>query len=107
MGPLESALTAKALGWQVPEGKGRMAGFGSYGETLEALEKALAPRPYLCGEQFTAADVYVGSSAGWGLMFGTIEARPAFEAYARRLSTRPAAQPATQISEAFLNQANV
>lgn len=103
-GPLESAVTAKALGWQVPEGKGVMAGFGSYGDTLDALEKALAPGPYICGEQFTAADVYVGSSLGWGLMFGTITARPAFEAYVKRVQARPAAQQASRINEDFMQQ---
>ena len=49
--------------------------------TIDALEAALAPGPYICGEQFTAADVYVGAQIGWGMMFGTIEKRPAFEDY--------------------------
>jgi glutathione S-transferase len=101
-GPLEAAVTAKALGWQVPEGKGVMAGFGSLGETLAALEQALTPGPYICGEQFTAADVYVGSSLGWGMLFGTIEKRPVFEAYAQRVRARPAAQQADRLNEAYL-----
>ena len=49
------------------------------------------PGPYICGEQFTAADVYVGAQIGWGMMFGTIEKRPAFEDYFGRLQARPAA----------------
>ena len=40
-------------------------------------------------------------------MFGTIEARPAFEAYVKRMRGRPAAQQATQINEAFMNQNKV
>ena len=103
-GPLESAVTAKALGWQVPDGKSVMAGFGSFRETLDALEQALTPGPYLCGEQFTAADVYVGSSLGWGLLFGTIESRPVFQAYAERLRARPATQQADRINEAYLQR---
>ncbi|NMM08628.1 glutathione S-transferase family protein [Polaromonas sp.] len=103
-GPLEAAVTAKALGWQVPEGKGVMAGFGSFGETLAALETALTPGPYICGEQFTAADVYVGSSLGCGLLFGSIEPRPVFTAYAERLRARPAAQQADRINEAYLQR---
>jgi glutathione S-transferase len=88
----------------VPEGKGAMVGFGSFGETLDALEQALTPGPYICGEQFTAADVYVGASLGWGLLFGTIEARPVFTAYAERLRARPAAQQADRINEAYLQR---
>lgn len=98
-GPLEQAVTAKALGWQVPEGKSSMVGFGSFAQTIDALEQALAPGPYLCGERFTAADVYVGASLGWGMLFGTIEQRPAFAAYVGRLQARPAAQRANQINE--------
>ena len=37
---------------------------------------------------------------GWGLMFGTIEKRSLFEAYAARINERPAAQRANQINEA-------
>jgi glutathione S-transferase len=101
-GPLESAVTAKAFGWQVPEGKSGVAGFGCYQDTLNALEKALSPGPFICGDQFTAADVYVGSSLGWGMMFGTIEKRPLFEAYVKRLYARPAFQQANRINEEFL-----
>lgn len=101
-GPLEAAVTARALNWQVPEGRSGMVGFGSYQRTLDALETALKPGPFICGEHFTAADVYVGSSLGWGLLFGSIEKRPVFEAYVVRLQERPASQRANQINEAFL-----
>jgi glutathione S-transferase len=56
----------------------------------------------MCGEQFTAADVYVGSQLGWGMMFGTIEKRPLFEAYVGRLYARPAAQQANRINDDYL-----
>lgn len=101
-GPVEQAVTAKAWGWQVPEGKSGSVGFGSYDVTINALEQALTPGPYICGEQFTAADVYVGSQLGWGMMFGTLEKRPLFEAYVGRLYARPAAQQANRINEDYL-----
>lgn len=104
-GPLEMATTARALGWQVPEGRSRMVGFGSYADALDALETALRPGPYVCGEQFTAADVVLGSALGWGLMFGTVDRRPSFEAYATRLQQRQAAQRANALNEAFLKGA--
>ncbi|WP_019143252.1 glutathione S-transferase family protein [Noviherbaspirillum massiliense] len=105
-GPLEMAVTAKAFGWQVPEGKSGVAGFGSYHATIHALETALTPGPYICGEQFTAADVYVGSSLGWGMMFGSIERRPVFDAYVSRLYSRPPAQQANRLNEEFLRAKN-
>jgi glutathione S-transferase len=104
-GPLETAVAVKAMGWDVPAEKGAFLGFGSYRETLDALEGAVAATPYLCGEQFTAADVYVGAHLGWGMMFGTIDKRPAFETYVARLDARPAAQRADRLNEAQLNAA--
>ena len=98
-GPLEQAVVAKSLGWAVPEGRSAMVGFGSYEDTLDALELALSGSPYVCGERFTAADVYVGSSVDWGLQFGTMERRPVFEAYADRLRERVAYRGALQINE--------
>jgi len=64
-------------------------GYGTYVDTLNALEKAVTPGPYILGEQFSAADIYVGSQIGWGLMTKSIEARPAFVAYSGRLTSRP------------------
>jgi glutathione S-transferase len=103
-GPLEAATTAKALGWQVPEGRGSMVGFGSYGQTIDALDTALQPGPHVCGEAFTAADVMLGSALGWGMMFGTIEKRPSFEAYVARVLQRDAAKRANAINETKLAQ---
>jgi glutathione S-transferase len=81
-----------------------MAGYGSFEAAIDALETALRPGPYVCGEQFTAADLYVGAQLGWGMMFGTIEKRPAFEAYAAQLQSRPAAQRANQLDDAAIPQ---
>lgn len=97
-GPVEMATTAKAFGWEVPEGKSGMAGFGKYSRTIATLEKALQDKPYVCGDQFTAADVYVGSALGWGMMFGSIDKQPLFEDYVARLQARPAAIRANQIN---------
>jgi glutathione S-transferase len=102
-GPLEMATTAKALGWLVPEGRGSMVGFGSYAAAIDALESALRPGPYVCGEQFTAADVLLGSALGWGMMFGSIDRRPNFEAYVARLQQRDAAKRANGLNEAYLS----
>lgn len=101
-GPLEMAASAKALGWQVPPGREVMVGFGSYERTLDAIETALQPGPHVCGEAFSAADVLLGSALDWGMLFGTVEKRPAFEAYVARLQQRPAYQRANALNEARL-----
>jgi glutathione S-transferase len=101
-GPVEAAVTNRALNFVVPPGRERMAGYGTYGDVLNALEQAVAKGPYLLGDQFTAADVYLGSAIGWGMMFGTLEKRPVFEAYFGRLAKRPAAVRANEIDNALV-----
>jgi glutathione S-transferase len=104
-GPVEAAATGKALGLLAPPEKGAMAGYGSYEAVLGALETAVRDGPYLCGEQFTAADLYLGSQIGWGMQFGTLEKRPALEDYWIRVSDRPAYRRATEIDDALIAQA--
>ena len=91
-GPLEQAVTNRAMGFEVPDERRGMSGYGSYAAVMDTLEQAVSAHPFIAGERFTAADVYVGSAVAWGLLFGSIEKRPAFEAYAARISARPAYQ---------------
>ena len=104
-GPVEAAVTAKALGLLAPAEKSAMAGYGSFDQVVDGLESALTKAPWLLGEQFTAADVYVGSQIAWGLMFKSLPARPAFQAYAERLNARAAAVRARTIDDALIAQA--
>ena len=99
-GPVEHAVTSKAMGWQVPEGRQSMVGFGSYDEVVSTLEGALKGRDFVCGKQFSAADVYVGSTVDWGLNFQTLPKLPTFAAYQERLRARPAFQRVQKICEA-------
>lgn len=101
-GPLESAVTAKALGVEVPAERKGFVGFGSMEEVLDTLEAMLSTREYVTGNRFTAADVYVGSQIRWGLGFKTLPALPAFVAYSERLGERPALLRATQIDDALM-----
>jgi glutathione S-transferase len=96
-GPVEAATSNKALGFVVPEGRERMAGYGRYEHVLDALESAVSAGPYLTGERFTSADVYAGSQIGFGMQFGMMEKRPAFERYWARISDRPAYHRANEI----------
>ncbi|MBB6179383.1 glutathione S-transferase family protein [Pseudorhizobium flavum] len=103
-GPLEAAVSNRALGFQVPEDRRVMIGYGSYAEVVETLENALTDRSYIAGSSFTAADVYVGSHLMWGMQFGSIDKRPAFEAYVRHLHDRPAHLRATELDDADMKE---
>jgi glutathione S-transferase len=101
-GPLEGAVTGKALGLLAPPDKAAMAGYGTFEDVMNALEQAVKDCEFLTGNHFTAADVYVGSQIGWGMMFGTIDKRPAFADYVGRLQSRPAAVRAREIDDALM-----
>ncbi len=101
-GPLEAATTNKTLRLEVPEGRQGMAGYGTLAQVLDTLETALTVQDYLVGNRFSAADVYVGSQIAFGLMFGTMDRRPAFEAYVARLNDRPAAVRARAIDDKLI-----
>jgi glutathione S-transferase len=86
-----------------PEREGSI-GYGTFERVMQTLEQAVSNSDYLVGERFTAADVYVGSQIGFGLMFGTIEKRPAFEHYFQRLRDRPAFARARELDDALITK---
>jgi glutathione S-transferase len=106
-GPLEAAWTNKAMGFVVPPERERMAGYGRFETVVDVLEQAVSRSEYVVGGSFTAADVYIGSGIGFGMQFGMIEKRPAFEQYCQRLSARPAALRAKEIDDALAAQQQV
>ena len=101
-GPVESAITNKSMGFVIPDDLKGRSGYGSLAEVIDTLENAVSAHPYLAGDHFSAADVYLGSQIGWGMMFGNIERRPAFERYTARIMQRPAAVKARAIDDALL-----
>lgn len=103
-GPVEQALVAHSFKWDTdltPQERGR-TGFGSYENVVDTLAGHLADRAYVCGDRFTAADVYVGAQVAWGMMFKTLPERPEFVAYAARVRERPAYKAATGIDGAYI-----
>lgn len=104
-GPLEAAVTNKSLGVEVQDEQQRMAGYGNFDTTIAVLQQLIESRDYVCGDNFTAADVYLGSHIIWGLQFGTIDSHPAFEAYAERLRERPAAIKSKAIDQQLIDAA--
>ena len=104
-GPLEQAIMAKMMGWQLAEGKDSTAGFGTLERTLDALDGWLSANDFAAGNRFTMADTYVGSQFVWGLRFGSIPERPAFKAYVERITQRPAYAAANAIDAAIIKGA--
>ena len=76
------------------EARRAMLGYGDFDTVMDVTAKAVAKGPFLMGEQFTAADVIVGSTLRWGMMFKLLPERPEFVAYTNRLAARPALQRA-------------
>lgn len=101
-GPVEAAVTNKALGVEVPADKRGMAGYGSLEAVVSTLETAVSNSEYLAGDRFSAADIYVGAQVGWGLQFGTIDKRPAFERYVARITDRDAYRHAQELDDAAI-----
>jgi len=101
-GPVEAAVSNKSFGFEVPADKQGRIGYGSFAQVMDALESAVSKGEYLVGDRFSAADVYLGAQIGWGLQFGTMDKRPAFERYWDRIGQRPAAIRARQIDDALV-----
>jgi len=107
-GPLEQAVTSRAMGWEVSDpAKQGMLGFGSYDRTIDTLEALVseAGEGWLAADHFTAADLYVGAHLGWGLQFGSIPKREVFERFAARTASRDAAVRAAAKDDALIAQA--
>ena len=96
-GPLEAATTNTFLKLDMPDTtpngtptKGFL-GYGSLALTLDTLENHLKTNTYLCGEQFTAADIYLAAQLGLGMLYTkAYPARTVFTDYLSRLNQRPA-----------------
>jgi glutathione S-transferase len=103
-GPFEAAASNKVMGFVVPPDRERMMGYGNFAKTVSTLEAAISAADYLVGNRFSAADIYVGAQIGFGMMFGTLERRPAFERYWARMSARPAYSRAVQLDDALAGE---
>lgn len=103
-GPIEAAVTVKALGLVVPPEKRGTVGWGSLEDVVSALEGALSKGPYFLGETFSAVDVYVGSAIAWGLLFGTLPSSDVMKSYVARIQARPAALRAKELDDALIKK---
>jgi glutathione S-transferase len=101
-GPVEAAVTNRALKVEVSPQQERMVGYRNFDTVLEVLETLVTGRTFIVGDSFTAADLYLGSQLGFGLTFGSIEKRPAFITYWEGISARPAYKRAAELDNAAM-----
>ena len=99
---LEPAMIDKAL--NRPPAPRSTAGWADYDTVVEVLRSAVGAREYLLGEQFTAADVVIGSGLRWGMLFKMLPELPEFVTYVDRLKARPAMQRQLAKDEEFAKQ---
>lgn len=98
-GPLEAAVTNRAFNVEVTTEQQRMAGYGDFDRAVGVIGDAVARTPYIAGDRFTAADVYVGSQLMWFTQFGLLPKTEAVMAYIDRLAERPAHKRATALDD--------
>jgi glutathione S-transferase len=99
-GTLEYAIVDKLLGRPAPE-RPQALGYGNFADTLHTLEAAVTPGPWLLGDTFSAADVYIGSQIAFAARMKGFEPTPVLAAYVARCMTRPAAQRAIALDTAL------
>jgi glutathione S-transferase len=101
-GPVDAAVMTKLVGLEVPKDAAPRLGFGTVERVADTLDAALAASPFIAGDTFTAADVYIGSQLGFAHMMGAFEERPSFVAYRERVCSRPAYKRATEKDDAAM-----
>lgn len=76
------------------------SGWGDFDLMIETWDNAMDGREWILGDQFTAADVMLGSSAIFLGMFNMLPETKNLDGYAERCLARPANQLAFEKSEA-------
>ena len=75
-----------------PPGPPPLLSSGDFDTLIEVMAQTLSPGPHLLGDQFSAADVMMGSAIRWSLLAKLLPERPELLAYAARLNERRALQ---------------
>src|SRR5262249_32618408 len=83
-GAMEPAMIDRAAP-RKEEARRAMLGYGDFDTCVNVVAKAVDKGPWIMGEQFTAADVVIGSNIRFGTMFKMIPERPEVSAYSARI----------------------
>lgn len=102
-GVMEPAFCEKFFKWDVPA---RRVAWGSFADMERTvIEGIAAGQPWLTGDQFTAADVFVASNLHWGMMTDLFPKEGVIADYVARAAARPALKRALAIEEANIKAA--
>jgi glutathione S-transferase len=75
------------------------AGWGEAKRVFDVLDAAVAKGPWILGDNFSAADIIIGSGLNFAVnLFKMVPSRPSFDAYLARCMERPAFQRAEKIA---------
>lgn len=97
-GVMEPAFGEKFFKWEVPA---RQVAWGDFASMERAVTDAIAPGPWLLGDEFTAADVYVGSNLHWGVLWKLFPEKGPAADYVARCAERPALRHALELEARF------
>jgi len=86
-GVMEPAWVSAWMKTEVPRGT---SGWVKTNEVMDYVNATLNKGPYLLGEQFSAADILVGTTFALFLGSPLLEKTPLIEAYVKRVVERPA-----------------
>ena len=98
-GPVEAAVSNQAVGWTPTPERERMFGYGNFDRVVSVLDELFSLRDYVCGDRFTAADIYLGSQIMFPMQFGMLPERESYVRYRDRLQSREAYKRAGQIDD--------
>jgi glutathione S-transferase len=100
---LDPVLAARALGWKY---EGSHVSFGDFDAMVANLERALASRPFIAGENFTAADTQLASGIYWAMdLMKVLPERKLFRDYVNRACARPAFARYMAIEQKYVSAA--
>lgn len=88
MGVMEPLMTFALLKIDVQAPPGALA-WGEWDTMVGIVTDGVSRGPFLLGEQFTAADVVIGSTLGWAMAVGIIPREGPMADYAGRVAARP------------------
>lgn len=100
VGVMEPAFGEKFFKWEdIPPNR---VAWGSFAEMERVVTEGVTAGPYLLGEQFTAADVLVGSNLHWGVLWKLFPEKGAVADYVARCAARPGLKRAIEIEERYV-----
>ncbi len=102
-GVMEPAFGEKFFKWEIPS---RQAAWGDFASMERVTIEGVSAGRWLLGEQFTAADVFMGSNLHFGTLYKLFPTAGPIADYVARCAARPALKRALAMEEKFIADAD-